>query len=58
MVTKTIKKIKSLCILFPKMITFRSFDKTNCTYLLINEENINETGKYNEIFEKVSNLIK
>ena len=34
----------------------RDFDKTKCMYFLINDENF--FAKYNEIWEKVSNIIK
>ena len=34
----------------------RSFDKTKCMYLLIKEEKVFD--KYNETWEKVSNIIK
>ena len=34
----------------------RDFDKTKCTYFLIKDENLFD--EYNEIWEKVSNIIK
>ena len=49
------KKIRSLCLFFPKMSTYRSFDKYS-KYFMIKEEkfliNITKFGK------KVSNIIK
>ena len=38
------------------MSRYRSFDKNNCMYLLINKEK--GFDKYNKILEKVSNIIK
>ena len=38
------------------MGTYRSFDKNECIYFLIKEEKIFD--KYNEIWEKVRNIIK
>ena len=38
------------------MSTYRSFDKTEYMYFMIKEESV--CDKYNEIREKVSNIIK
>ena len=51
-----ISKNRSLNILFPKLSIYRSFDKNNCMYFMIKEEKVFD--KYNEIWEKVSNVIK
>ena len=32
------KKIRPLLIFFPKISTYRSFDKNNCMYFMIKEE--------------------
>ena len=45
------KKIKALCIFFPKMSTYRIFDKNNCMYFMVKEEKFFD--KYNEISEKI-----
>ena len=39
-----------------QMGTYKSFDKNKCTYFLIKEEKVFD--KCNEIWEKVSNIIK
>ena len=49
-------KIKPLCIGFPKMGTYRSFDENKCMYFLIKEEK--RLDKYNEFWKKLSNIIK
>ena len=52
-----IKKIIPLCILHPKLSIYeRDFDKSKCMYFLINDENFFD--KYNEIWVKVSNIVK
>ena len=38
------------------MSTYRSFDKNDCMYFVIKEEKVFD--KYNETWEKVSNIIK
>ena len=54
---KVAKKNRPLCILLPKMSAYRrGFDKTKCMYFLIKDEKLLE--KYNEIWKKVSNIIK
>ena len=45
-----------LSIFIPKMSRDRSFNKNNCTYFMIKKKKI--FYKYNEICEKVSNIIK
>ena len=40
----------------PKMSRCRSFGKSNCVYFMIKGEKV--FNKYNEIWEKVSNIIK
>ena len=50
------KKIRSLCIFFPKMSTYRNLDESNCMHFMIKEENVFD--KYNEIWENVSNIIR
>ena len=49
------QKIRPFCIFFSKMSTYRSLDKNNCMYFLIKEAKVFD--KYNEIWEKVSNII-
>ena len=49
-------KNRPLCIFFPKMSVYRSFDKNNSMYFMIKEKKI--FAKYNEIQEKLSNIIK
>ena len=52
-----IKKIRPLCIFFPKTSAYRiDFDETECMNFTIIEEKVFD--KYMEIWEKVSNLIK
>ena len=52
-----LKKIRPLCIFLPKMSAYRKdFDKTKYMYFLIKDEKLLE--KYNEIWKKVSNIIK
>ena len=54
---KDAEKNRPFCIFRPKMsIHKRYFDKTRCLYFLIKNEKLLE--KYNEIWEKVSNIIK
>ena len=54
---KDAEKIRPLCIFCPKMSIYkRDFDKTKCTYFLIRGGKYFD--KYNEIWEKVSNIIK
>ena len=49
-------KINSLCILHPEMSIYRQdFNITKCMYFLIKEKKV--FNKYNEILEKVSNMI-
>ena len=55
LIRKMIKN-RPLCTSFPKMSAYRSFDKNNSMYLMIKEEKI--FSKYNEIQEKLSNIIK
>ena len=55
LIRKMIKN-RPLCISFPKMSAYRSFDKNNSMYLMIKEEKI--FAKYNDIQEKLSNIIK
>ena len=54
LVTKMIKKIRALCVSFPKINTNRSFDENNCMYFMIEEEKF----LINEIWEKVGSIIK
>ena len=57
MVIKILKKIRPLCIFLPKTSAYRrDFDKTKCISFLIKDEKLLE--KYNEIWKKVSNIIK
>ena len=49
-----IKKIRPLCVSFPKINTNRSFDKNNCMCFMIEDKKF----LINEIWEKVSNIIK
>ena len=50
-------KIKPLCIFHPRMSVYKKdFDKTKCMYFVIKDESFFD--KYNEIWEKVSNIIK
>ena len=54
---KDAKKIKPLCIFLPEINEYRTdFDKTKCMYFWIKDEKLLE--KYNEIWKKVSNIIK
>ena len=54
---KDAKKIRSLFLFYPKMsINKKDFDKTICMYFLKKDENF--FYKYNEIWEKVSNIVK
>ena len=53
---KDVKKIRPLCIFFLKMSTYRSFYKNNSIYFMIKEEKV--LDKYNEIWEKFSNIMK
>ena len=46
LIRKMIKN-RPLCISFPKMSAYRSFDKNNSMYLMIKEEKI--FAKYNDI---------
>ena len=51
------KKVKPLCIFLPKTSAYRrDFDKTKCMSFFIKDEKLLE--KYNEIWKKVSNIIK
>ena len=51
------KKLNLLCIFCPKLSVYkRDFDKTKCIYFLIKDEHF--FNKYNEIWDKVSNIIK
>ena len=51
------KKIKPLCIFLPKRSAYRKdFDETKYMSFLIKDEELLE--KYNEIWEKVKNIIK
>ena len=54
LVTKMIKKIRALCVSFPTINTYRSFDKNNCMYFMIEEEKF----LINEIWEKVGSIMK
>ena len=57
LVTKILKKIKTLCIFLPKMTAYRKdFDETKYISLLIKDDEFLE--KYNEIWEKVKNILK
>ena len=57
LVTKILKKIKTLCIFLPKMTAYRKdFDETKYISLLIKDDEFLE--KYNEIWEKVQNILK
>ena len=50
-------KNRPLCIFLPKMSAYRkNFDKTKCMTFLIKDEKL--LKKYNEIWKKVSNIIK
>ena len=54
---KDAKKIRSFFLFYPKTsINKRDFDKTICMYFLKKDENF--FYKYNEIWEKVSNIVK
>ena len=54
---KDAKNVRPLCIFLPKMIAYRrEFDKTKYNSFLINDNELLE--KYNEICEKVKNIIK
>ena len=54
---RDVKKIRPLCIILPKVGAYRRyFDKTKCMYFLIKVKQLLE--KYNEIWQKVSNIIK
>ena len=56
-VYKDAQKIRHLCIFRPKMSIYeRDFDKTKGMYFLIKDETF--LLKYNEIWEKVSSIIK
>ena len=51
------KKIRSLCTSFPETNAYRvDFDETNCMSFLMKDKEFLE--KYNEIWEKMSNIIK
>ena len=51
------KKIKPLCIFFPEMNAYRiDLDETECMSFLMRDKEFLE--KHNEIWEKVSNIIK
>ena len=51
------KKIKPLCIFFPKLSAYRiDFDETECMHVIKKEENVFDI--YMDILEKVSNIIK
>ena len=57
LVTKILKKIKTLCIFLPKMTAYRKdFDETEYISFLIKDDEFLE--KYNEIWEKVQNILK
>ena len=57
LVTKILKKIKTLCIFLPKMTAYRKdFDETKYISFLIKDDEFLE--KYNEIWEKVQNILK
>ena len=57
LVTKILKKIKTLCIFFPRMTAYRKdFDETKYISFLIKDDEFLE--KYNEIWEKVQNILK
>ena len=52
-----IKKIRLLCIFFPKRNAYRiDFDEIECMYFMIKKGKV--FGKYMEFREKVSNIIK
>ena len=52
-----LKKIRPLCIFFPKLSEYRKdFDESKCMSFLIKNEKLLE--KYNEIWKKVTNIIK
>ena len=52
-----IKKIRPSFIFFPKISAYRrDFDETECMYFMTKEEK--DFDKYNEVWEKVSNIIK
>ena len=54
---KEAKKVRPLCIFFPKTGEYRrDFDKANCKCFLIKDKKLWE--KYNEIWGSVSNIIK
>ena len=57
LVTKILKKIKTLCIFLPKMTAYRKdFDETKYISFLIKDDEFLE--KYNDIWEKVQNILK
>ena len=57
LVTKILKKIKTLCIFLPKMTAYRKdFDETKYISFLIKNDEFLE--KYNDIWEKVQNILK
>ena len=57
LIRKIIKKIKTLCIFHPQVITYkRNFDKNRRFYFLIKEQKV--FLKYMEILERVRNIIK
>ena len=52
-----IKKIRPLCIFFPKVSAYKiDFDETEFMFFMIKEEKFFD--KYMEIWGKVSNIIK
>ena len=54
---KDAKRIRPLCIFHPKMSIYkRDIDEAKCMYFLIKSEK--KFYKFNEIWEKVSNIIK